>query len=479
MALYYDAEKDPELRPGKQSMRTYEAVNPVVEQCLSELTTELQELLAWAETSGAAPESWGLDPVAYLSDALKLRNPTRAAVAASRAAAAAAEETKFPPEALAARPPAVPIAEPPMAAASGSGFSPAEAEVILEALRAGAVFSAGSRLGLVRVDRSTDELVVATPLPPPSPSEEEERVAYLTQARARVAKEHPPVLGTGLPPVAPAPTAAAEKRLPMRDAAEWLTSAGWEEAGIDAALAPGATEGSYTRDGMAKTFLTDSLLRPAFAAELLAPTVTASALDLGSFVTTSQATAAQIAQAVGERGEALTSVSRLTASALAQPAVAEALTDAPALAQLSLSPLGSAWVEGQTPTPPAKMSPAPAWAALATLVSGTTALQSLTTGSQVTARHTPHTTPHHTTPHHRQRDLAQSADATLPPVRTPHPPPRWRHLLLTHAPSAPPAPPPPPSFLAPPPYPPTPPLSPRRSAPPRPPSSRERCPTPT
>ena len=98
----YCAEKDPNMRPGKQAMRTYEAVNPVVETCLGELTAELQELLAWAETSGAAPEAWGFDPVSYLSDALKLRNPSRASMAAKKAMAAAAAESKYPTGAAAA-----------------------------------------------------------------------------------------------------------------------------------------------------------------------------------------------------------------------------------------------------------------------------------------------------------------------------------------------------------------------------------------
>ena len=68
------------------------------------------------------------------------------------------------------------------------GFSPAEADIILAALQSGALFSAGSRLPLLSVDAATQELVVTTPQPPPELRDEEMRVAYLTQARSRVAK---------------------------------------------------------------------------------------------------------------------------------------------------------------------------------------------------------------------------------------------------------------------------------------------------
>ena len=383
----YCAEKDPNMRPGKQAMRTYEAVNPVVETCLGELTAELQELLAWAETSGAAPEAWGFDPVSYLSDALKLRNPSRASMAAKKAMAAAAAESKYPTGAAAAA--ASPAAPPPAAAAAAaadSDFSPIEAEVIVEALRHGAVFSAGSRLGLVRVDAATNELVVATPQPAPSASEEEKRVAYLMQARGRIAKEHPPVFGTGLPPAPPPPTLAAEKRIPVRDAVSWIVNGGWKSVGMEAALAAEGTEGgaeasSLVHDGMAKTFLAASFARPQLASDLLTAAPSDS-LDLAGFASATSAAAQVVAEEAAKRDATLATVAGVGPALLATPAVGEALARAPALSSLSASSLGSSWVAGQTRTPPASTLPAHAWAALGDVIERAPALKALTTGAQ-------------------------------------------------------------------------------------------------
>ena len=69
----------------------------------------------------------------------------------------------------------------PTPASTGPGFSAVEAAAILELLKSGAVFSAGSRTPLLRVEG--DKLIVTTPKPPPVPSEEAATVAYLQQSR--------------------------------------------------------------------------------------------------------------------------------------------------------------------------------------------------------------------------------------------------------------------------------------------------------
>ena len=84
-------------REGEVAMKTYDSVTPTVDLCLSELTTELQELLAWAAAAGVDQKVWGLDPVAFLADALKRRNPVRAAAAVREAAEAAQQESGYNP----------------------------------------------------------------------------------------------------------------------------------------------------------------------------------------------------------------------------------------------------------------------------------------------------------------------------------------------------------------------------------------------
>ena len=71
-------------RSGEDAIDIYASVSPTVTTCLSQLTTELQDLLEWAEGAGeGSAEKWGLDPIKYLGDALRLRNPARAAATCS------------------------------------------------------------------------------------------------------------------------------------------------------------------------------------------------------------------------------------------------------------------------------------------------------------------------------------------------------------------------------------------------------------
>lgn len=141
-------------RAGEEAIDVYEGLKPTVVTCLSQLTTELQDLLAWAEAAGVEHEVWGLNPVAYLGDSLKLRNPARAAAAVQKALTAASSETASETAAPAAEAPAATegaeMAAMPLEPTSG--FSKAEANTIIEKLRAGATFSAGCRQPLLRVD---------------------------------------------------------------------------------------------------------------------------------------------------------------------------------------------------------------------------------------------------------------------------------------------------------------------------------------
>ena len=140
-------------------------------------------------------------------------------------------------------------------------FTDSEADAILAQLKAGAVFSAGCRHPLLRVEE--EELVFVTPLPPTPPTKEAATVAYVQQARSRIARAHPPVLGTGLTPLPPPPSAAAELRMPLKDAGAWLTSAGWEAVPeMDEAMAAMAASG-----GLAANATFASALRASFLAQ--------------------------------------------------------------------------------------------------------------------------------------------------------------------------------------------------------------------
>ena len=171
--------------------------------------------------------------------------------------------------------------------------------MIVEALRHGAVFSAGSRLDIAR--RRRHQRTGGGDAAAGAERERgEKRVAYLMQARGRIAKEHPPVFGTGLPPAPPPPTLAAEKRIPVRDAVSWIVNGGWKSVGREAALAAEGTEGgaeasSLVHDGMAKTFLAASFARPQLASDLLTAAPSDS-LDLAGFASATSAAAQVVAE---------------------------------------------------------------------------------------------------------------------------------------------------------------------------------------
>ena len=116
-------------RKGEEALDVYESINPTVVTSLSQLTSELQQLIEWSESVGAPPETWGLNAVGYLGDVLKLRNPKRAGIAIQAAQDLANSESAFklaPPawklaeEAEAA---AEPEEEPEAEASASGGFS--------------------------------------------------------------------------------------------------------------------------------------------------------------------------------------------------------------------------------------------------------------------------------------------------------------------------------------------------------------------
>ena len=129
-------------RPGEKALDVYESINPTVVACLSQLTTEVQDLQDWAKSAGVEPDVWGLNGCSYMSDVLRLRNPLRASKSLALAEAAASSETGAKPSNP--QPPPE-VAERPSSSASTAGFSSAEASAILAKLEAGAIFSGGCR----------------------------------------------------------------------------------------------------------------------------------------------------------------------------------------------------------------------------------------------------------------------------------------------------------------------------------------------
>ena len=78
--------------PGKKALATLDFVSPTVNGCLEELTTEVQQLLEWADESQVEAKTWGLDPTLFMAITLRLRNPARPARSLSAASEIASAE---------------------------------------------------------------------------------------------------------------------------------------------------------------------------------------------------------------------------------------------------------------------------------------------------------------------------------------------------------------------------------------------------
>ena len=82
-------------RYGEQCLDVYETISPTVNKCLSELTSEVQELLEWAEAEGVEPDVWGLNSHTFLANLFRLRNPRRGPLAVAAATKAAEPESAY------------------------------------------------------------------------------------------------------------------------------------------------------------------------------------------------------------------------------------------------------------------------------------------------------------------------------------------------------------------------------------------------
>lgn len=308
-----------QLKPGEKSLATLESVTPTVNACLSELTSEVQELIEWAETSGADAGAWGLDPVAYLAAVLRRRNPSRAATTLKAAKAAAATEITEQPESVAIVSSIVEGALQRAHSSAGSlvalgmpepehsvYFTESEADAIVAQLRSGSVYTGGCRLPLLRVEANA--LVVTTPELPPALGEEAARNAALAHSRDRITAALPPVLGTGLAPSPARPTIRKETRVGMAQAKQWLMSGGWETCGLaDEALLAACHHGPASlADGLRLAYVTNTFTASTYATAVLTPVEgAAGSLDLRRFTSRSRMYAELITEELSRRKDVL------------------------------------------------------------------------------------------------------------------------------------------------------------------------------
>lgn len=234
-------------QPGKKAMVTLDVMSPTVDGCLSELTSEVQDLLKWAEDCGSEAAVWGLDATLFMAVALRLRNPARVERAIQAADALAATECVPQPSSAAMVSALVDSAirdvtgrsaaaspEPPPVELNVTELSEAEALAVADHLLAGGVLACGCQLPLLRVEGS--DLIAVKPVAPAVLVPELARNAELAHARARIAAAHPRVLGTGLEPPPPPLVASATTRVPLVGGegpaarlAAWLVGGGWAE----------------------------------------------------------------------------------------------------------------------------------------------------------------------------------------------------------------------------------------------------------
>eukprot|EP00966_Prymnesium_polylepis_P079456 1841566-Prymnesium_polylepis.1 len=361
-------------RASDDTLAQWAAVTPTVHSCLSDLTEELSQILEWSgvavEEDGSfdaaafqkAIKSWGFQPVTFLAAALKRRNPLRTGVAVREArakkdawarstfnasatifdsslGAVMAQYPDKPNEANREWPVGIDDPSKPWLVRAlvdvEHGFSKDEAAAAVARLADGAVYSAGSRLPLLRCEGW--EAVLTVPAPPPAKDPEVALAEELAFARSRVSAAVPAVLGTEQEPLPPSPSASKEVRMPMTALAGWLTGAQWKEYPLPADFA----------SGLHTQLLSNTFCDPRHAGTLL--TVHGGTLDLGGFAIKSaphEASAAAAVHAAAEV-EVLTEVVGLGPYMLQSEDVRAELRCSDTLTKIGLAPLGTG-VKGPT-----------------------------------------------------------------------------------------------------------------------------------
>ena len=345
-------------------MAQWASLTPCVHQCVAELTDELSQIFEWSgiaiEEDGSfdqaafekAIKSWGFEPVTYLASALKRRNPARTAVAVREARAKKEAHARAAFDAPAnifdsalgnvlAKYPDKPNAAnreymldgtgrarmPDVIASPGSGFTAQEAAEVAERLAAGASYSAGSRLVLLRCEGK--QAVLTVPAPPPAKDPETALAEELAFARSRVSAAVPAVLGTEQVPLPPGPSVSREVKMPLSELPGWLEGAKWKEY----ALPDDFASGLHTQ------LLSHCFADPRHASSLLV--VHEGSLDLSAFVCKSAPHEAAAAAAVHDAAEGLTEVLGLGPAMLQSDVLRAELRCADNLRRICLSPLGT------------------------------------------------------------------------------------------------------------------------------------------